>query len=272
MGILSSLDAKQKEAVGILQIGTFLEYFDLMLYVHMAVLLNELFFPQTDPHVKKIITAVTFSTPFIFRPIGALVFGYIGDVVGRKATVIITTSMMAIACVAMANLPTYAQIGLAASWGITICRIMQGLSSMGEIIGAQLYLTEMIGSPKNYPIVALTACSVALGALVALGVTNGIFALGLEWRVGFWFGAVIALVGFVARTALRESPEFSDAKKQLQYRLKRVNIGEDISQDNVILNQKVKKKTLLSFFLVYCGRPACFYFIYILRRNFKVFF
>ena len=263
MGVLTSLNEQQREAVGILQIGTFLEYFDLMLYVHMAVVLNELFFPESDPQVKKLITSITFCTPFIFRPIGALIFGYIGDVVGRKATVIATTSLMALSCVVMANLPTYAQIGVAASWGITICRIMQGLSSMGEIIGAQLYLTEMIAPPKNYPIVALTACAVALGALMALALANAIFAVGLEWRVGFWCGAVIALVGFAARTALRESPEFSDAKKQLQKRLNQANVSADTTKNNCIFTEKVSRKTLLSFFLVYCGRPACFYFIYI---------
>jgi len=115
MGILSSLDYKQREAVGILQIGTFLEYFDLMLYVHMAVVLNPLFFPKADPHIERLISAIAFCTPFIFRPFGALVFGYIGDTYGRKSTVIITTSMMAISCVVMANLPTYAQIGIAAT-------------------------------------------------------------------------------------------------------------------------------------------------------------
>ena len=67
--------------------------------------------------------------------------------------------MMTLSCVTMANLPTYAQAGIAASWGITICRIIQGFSSMGEIIGAQIYLTELIKPPKNYHIVCLIACA-----------------------------------------------------------------------------------------------------------------
>lgn len=91
-----SLTREQKEAVGLLSIGTFLEYFDVMLYVHMAVLLNELFFPETDPLTTRLIAALSFSSVFILRPFGAIIFGYIGDNFGRKLTVIITTTLMAV--------------------------------------------------------------------------------------------------------------------------------------------------------------------------------
>ena len=129
-----SLTREQKEAVGLLSIGTFLEYFDLMLYVHMAVLLNELFFPKTDPDTASILSAFAFCSTFVFRPFGALIFGWLGDNISRKATVVITTALMAFSCILMANLPTYSQIGIAASWLITICRILQGMSSVGEIV------------------------------------------------------------------------------------------------------------------------------------------
>src|SRR5471030_1993160 len=110
MGLFSSLNREQKEAVGLLQIGTFLEYFDLMLYVHMAVVLNDLFFPKTDPHTASLLAAFAFCSTFVFRPIGALVFGWMGDNIGRKSTIIVTTVFMSLSCVVMANLPTYAQI------------------------------------------------------------------------------------------------------------------------------------------------------------------
>ncbi|OZG32524.1 MFS transporter [Rickettsia endosymbiont of Culicoides newsteadi] len=131
----TTLTKEQKEAVCLLSVGTFLEYFDLMLYVHMAVLLNELFFPKTDPHTAALLSAAAFCSTFIFRPFGAFLFGWIGDTVGRKATVIVTTFMMAISCIIMATLPTYAQIGVTAAWLVTVCRIIQGISSMGEIMG-----------------------------------------------------------------------------------------------------------------------------------------
>ncbi len=107
-----SLTKEQKEAVGLLSIRTFLEYFDLMLYVHMAVLLNELFFPKADPLISSLLSATAFCSTYIFRPVGALIFGWLGDNIGSKVTVVITTFMMAISCITMDNLPTYAQIGI----------------------------------------------------------------------------------------------------------------------------------------------------------------
>ncbi len=107
MAIFSSLGRQQKEAIGLLQIGSFLEYFDLLLYVHMAVLLNELFFPKTDPHTAALLAAFAFCSTYVLRPFGALLFGWIGDNMGRKSTVIITSMMMALSCLVMAILPTY---------------------------------------------------------------------------------------------------------------------------------------------------------------------
>lgn len=86
-----SLNSEQRQAVGLLSIGTFLEYFDLMLYVHMAVLLNDLFFPKTDPFTASLISAGAFCSSYVLRPVGALLFGYIGDKIGRRVTVVITT-------------------------------------------------------------------------------------------------------------------------------------------------------------------------------------
>ena len=122
---LSSLSREKREAIGLLSIGTFLEYFDLLLYVHMAVLLNELFFPKTDPHTAALLSAFAFCSSYILRPLGALIFGYLGDNIGRKSTVIITTTMMSLSCFTMANLPTYEQIGITAAYIVTICRIVQ---------------------------------------------------------------------------------------------------------------------------------------------------
>ena len=122
--IQTSLTKEQKEAVGLLSIGTFLEYFDLMLFVHMAVILNELFFPKHDPYISSLLASFAFFTTYLMRPIGALIFGYIGDNIGRKYTVIITTFLMALSSLTMFFLPTYAQIGITASWLVTICRMI----------------------------------------------------------------------------------------------------------------------------------------------------
>ncbi len=262
--IFRSLTREQKEAVGLLQIGTFLEYFDLMLYVHMAVLLNELFFPKTDPKTAALLAAFAFCSTYVLRPFGALVFGYIGDNIGRKPTVVLTTMLMSTSCVIMANLPTYAQIGISATWIITGCRIVQGLSSMGEIIGATIYVTEITKPPIQYPLVSLITVASSIGTFAALGIATLVTTTGLNWRIGFWVGAGIAVIGSIARTRLRETQEFVDKKKQLNELIDRKQKTHNDQEKDLIIKkikqgERLSKKTLLSFFLVYCGMPLSFY-------------
>jgi MFS family permease len=266
-GLFSSLTRHQKESIGLLQIGTFLEYFDLYLYVHMAVLLNEIFFPKTDPHTASLLTAVAFCSTFVFRPMGALIFGWIGDHIGRKPTIVITTSMMAISCIVMANLPTYAQIGITAAWIMILCRIAQGISSMGEIIGAQIYLTETISIPARYPATAFLDVSSGLGAFFALGIAFFVTSSGLNWRLAFWAGAAIAVVGAFARTRLRETPEFLEMKRKwLKKETQEANLEGDPVHGaafNATWKEPVRAKTLVSYFFIACGSPLCFYLAFI---------
>jgi MFS transporter, MHS family, proline/betaine transporter len=263
----SSLNPVQKEAIGLLSIGTFLEYFDLMLYVHMAVLLNELFFPKTDPFTASLLSAFAFSSTYVLRPFGALIFGYIGDKIGRKSTVIITTMMMSISCLIMANLPTYAQVGITASWIITICRMVQGLSTMGEVIGANIYITEITKPPIQYPAVALMAIFGTLGGTVSLGIASLVTSYEFNWRTAFWLGAGIAIIGAAARTRLRETQDFADAKRRVKKALANTNQDPQILKENLIWNEKVNKKTALSLFFIECSWPVCFYFAYMYCGN-----
>ncbi|WP_425361801.1 MFS transporter [Candidatus Tisiphia endosymbiont of Mystacides longicornis] len=235
----TNLTKEQREAVGLLSIGTFLEYFDLMLYVHMAVLLNDLFFETTDPKTSSLMAAFAFCSTYLLRPFGALVFGWIGDNIGRKVTVIITTFMMAFSCFVMANLPTYAQIGVVASYLVTICRILQGMSSMGELVGAQLYLTEITRPPIQYPVVTLTSVFSILGGTFALAIASLSTLYGFNWRGAFWFGVVVALIGVVARTTLKETPDFADAKRRVTNTLN--NSQKKELKNNIIWNEDKNK-------------------------------
>ncbi|WP_375330941.1 MFS transporter [Candidatus Tisiphia endosymbiont of Oplodontha viridula] len=269
----TSLTKEQKQAVGLLSIGTFLEYFDLMLYVHMVVFLNELFFEPTDPHTTSLMTAFAFCSTYVFRPIGALIFGWLGDNIGRKSTVIITTFMMAASCLVMANLPTYAQIGGTAAWIVTICRIVQGMSSMGETVGAELYLIETINPPAQYATVALIGAFTSLGGMGALGMATLVTSFGFNWRLAFWLGAIVALIGSIARTTLRETPEFADAKRQLKKVFAKTNTDTSTLENHPIWIEKVSKKTFIALLLLQCAAPVCFYFTYmhcgtILKTNF----
>lgn len=262
------LKREQKEAAALLQIGTFLEYFDVMLYVHMAVFLNGLFFPKTDPHTASLLTAFAFCSTYVMRPFGAIVFGYIGDTVGRKATVIVTTMMMSLACIVMANLPTYSEVGIAAAWAVTICRIIQGMSSMGEIIGAEIYLTEITRPPSQYPIVGLVGFSSALGALAALLLASAVTSFGFNWRIAFWGGAAVALVGTLARTRLRETPDFVDLRRRMKRaieeagELELTRAAELLKKTNRTWKEKTSWKTILACFIIQSAWPVFFYFSY----------
>jgi len=263
------LNKQQKESILLLQIGTFLEYFDLMLYVHMAVVLNELFFPKTDPKMTAVLAAFAFCSTYVLRPFGALIFGYIGDNYGRKPTVIITTSLMALSCLTMAILPTYADIGITAAVIVSVLRIVQGMSSMGEVMGARIYITEITKPPVQYSAVCYVSISVALGSITALGVAALATRIGFNWRIAFVFGMVIALVGVVARTRLRETPDFADARRKMHNTLKLAQedgIGKAASlllKTNHAWEEKINKKSFFHFFSVFCGWPLSFYLSYI---------
>lgn len=266
----SQLTKNQREAVGLLSIGTFLEYFDLMLYVHMAIVLNELFFPATDPFTASLMTAFAFCSTFLLRPFGALIFGYIGDTVGRKTVVILTTMLMAVSSLIVAFLPTYAQIGITASWVITICRMVQSVAAAAEGTGAELYLTESSKPPLQYPLVSSVTVFASLGCTAALGIatiamSENIFSIpgGMSsWRLAFLVGAGVALVGTIARTSLKEADEFSDKKKQLETRLNENKVvGKGLNGE--FMKEKSPFRTSLAYFLIQCARPPGFYFTYI---------
>ena len=265
----NNLTKEQKESIFLLQIGTFLEYFDLMLYVHMAVLLNELFLPKTDPKMSAVLTAFAFCSTYVLRPFGALIFGYIGDNYGRKPTVIITTSIMAISCFLMANLPTYAEIGITAAIMVSVLRILQGMSSMGEKMGAMIYVTEITKPPIQYPAVNSIAVAGIFGTMAALAIATLATRTGFNWRIAFWFGSGIALIGVIARTHLRETPDFANAN----LRMKRAILSsrehglekpaELLKSINPIFKEKLNPKKFFYFLSIYCGWPLCFYLTYI---------
>lgn len=263
---MNNLNKEQKEAVGLLSIGTFLEYFDLMIYVHMAVLLNELFFPKYDAHATSLLSAFAFCATFVMRPFGALFFGWLGDNIGRKPIVTITTIMMAFSCFVMAVVPTYAQIGIAASVIMTLCRVIQSISSTGEVTGSEIYLMEMTKPPIQYPILGIVPLFAALGGTFALGVASVLTLNDGMWRYAFWIGTVIAVIGVVARTKLRETPEFADTRKRFED-LKAYFTEDELQKIKFIREEKVNKNTAVALFLIQCAFPIYYYFAYIYCGN-----
>jgi hypothetical protein len=171
--------------------------------------------------------------------------------------------MMGISCIIMANVGTYAEIGIMASWVMIICRALQGMSSIGESIGAELYILETVRKPYQYVAVGLIGLAGVVGMVVSLIVAKLVLSVGIDWRIIFYVGTVVAGIGLVARRKLREAPEYSDAKRRVKQAFKRTNQDDKVLEKNVIWNEKVPFKTSFYYFLIFCGWPVCFYFSYI---------
>lgn len=283
----SDVTKDQKEAVALLSIGTLLEFFDVTLYVHMAVLLNELFFPSAEPWMKTFGSAIAVCNTAIFRPFGAIFFGYVGDLVGRKAAIIISTLLTALCSLSLALLPTYAQIGIAAPIILTICRALQGMSASAEANGVELYITETVSPPAQYPLVATVSIFAFLGGVIALGLAVICTSPNLlptqwskqAWRFAFIVGTVVGVIGAVARTSLKEAGEFANRQKLLKQHHKDIHVK--------MLNVKPSLLTSLAYFFIHCGRGPFVYFIFfccgdilkntfgftsaeVISRNFKI--
>ncbi len=261
----TGLTKEQKWSVFLLSIGTFLEYFDLYLYVHMSMLLNDLFFPKTNPTTAQLLGATAFCLTYLLRPVAGLIIGKIGDIKGRKYTITITTFVMAIACLIMASTPGYEEIGITATIMVIVSRMLQGFSSLGEMMGAFLYLSEILKVPHKC--VAAGIAGVAThGGLFALSIASFVLFMGINWRWAFVAGAFIAIIGIFARLKLRETPEFTNHKLRIAKKMEKNN--QDPKSYESFDNEKVNKKTVLAFFLTELHNPICGYITYIYLANF----
>jgi MFS transporter, MHS family, proline/betaine transporter len=196
-------------------IGTFIEVYDLSLYGLFAVFLAAEFFPQQDPDAALLSTFAIFAVAFLVRPAGALVWGPLGDRIGRRATLALSLLVMTAATVAFGLLPTYDSVGLLAPVLLLVCRMLQGLSVSAELPGAQLLMLEHAPEGRRGRIVAINSVAAALGVATATTVAL-VLARALSpdqmaawgWRAAFLIAAVIGVVGLYIRTRVADSPAF----------------------------------------------------------------
>lgn len=197
-------------------VGTTVEWYDFFLYgVAAGIVFNKLYFPSEDPVVGTLLAFATFAIGFVARPVGGLIFGHIGDRVGRKQTLIMTMLIMGVATFAIGLIPTYDSIGVAAPILLIILRLFQGVAIGGEWGGAVLMAVEY--APRNRR--GLFGSLPQMGLAVGLILGTGVFAL-LEsllsddaflawgWRIAFGFSAVLVIVGLYIRLKILETPAF----------------------------------------------------------------
>jgi MHS family proline/betaine transporter-like MFS transporter len=201
-------------------IGNVLEWYDFALYGYFAPVFAATFFPSEQPSVSLLSAFGVFAIGFLARPLGALLFGYIGDTLGRREALAWSIILMAIPTVVVGLLPTYAAIGIAAPLALTCCRFLQGLSVGGEFTGSVTFLVEHAAPSQRGYIGSWAGFSAQVGALLGSGV-GALVASNLTdealhqwgWRIPFLLGSLIAFVGWYLRTRIPESPAFEQVRQ-----------------------------------------------------------
>lgn len=214
-------------------VGTTIEFFDFYIYATAAVIIfPHLFFPASNDSAAVLQSLATFAIAFIARPVGAALFGHLGDRIGRKATLVAALLTMGISTVCIGLLPTYAQIGLVAPLLLALCRLGQGLGLGGEWSGAVLLATENAPEGKRAWYGMFPQLGAPIGFILATGSFLTLGALMSEqafmqwgWRIPFLASAILVMVGLYIRLKLHETPAFQkvlDKQKEVNVPFKEV--------------------------------------------------
>jgi MFS family permease len=219
-------------------IGNFIEWYEFAVYGFLATVIARNFFQLAGeaPLPGLILTYASFAIAFFFRPLGAIIFGRIGDRIGRKPTLIIVLVMMTLATTAIGLVPVYASIGIAAPLILTGLRILQGLFAGGEYGGAVSLMTEFAPRGKRGLYGAWQSFTVALGLLAGAGIValisvvlspEELYAWG--WRLPFFLAIPMGGVALWLRVKMEETPGFlRQQKQQQQYPQPTANVGQTL--------------------------------------------
>jgi MFS family permease len=202
-------------------LGTLIEWYDFYIYGALAPIIAKQFFPAENPTAAFLAALATFAAGFVVRPFGALVFGRLGDLVGRKHTFLVTLLLMGLSTFAIGFVPSYAQIGAWAPFIILALRLLQGLALGGEYGGAATYVAEHAPAQQRGYYTSYIQTTATLGLFVSLGVilfTKS--SLGDDafsdwgWRVPFWASIIMIIVSVYIRLKMAESPLFMRIKSE----------------------------------------------------------
>jgi MFS family permease len=231
----SSIDAAHRRVIFASSLGTVFEWYDFYLYGTLAVFFSALFFPPGNETAAFLASLATFGAGFAVRPLGALVFGRIGDLIGRKYTFLITIVVMGLSTALVGVLPTYSQIGIWAPILLVGLRLAQGLALGGEYGGAATYVAEHAPRGKRGYYTSWIQTTATLGFFLSLAVILACrLGFGEEtfrawgWRVPFLISVVLLGVSVYIRLKLQESPVFAEMKAE--GRLSRAPLTESFGQ------------------------------------------
>src|SRR6202795_5201584 len=193
-------------------VGNVIEWYDFYIFGSLAAILSVKFFDKTHPVAALLSTIALFTAGFLIRPLGAFLFGWLGDRVGRKYTFIVTLTGMGLATAAIGLIPTFASIGLAAAFILFGLRMVQGLCLGGEYGGAITYVAEHVSDERRGYYTGWLQTSPTLGIVVSMAVIVGTRAyVGTEafndwgWRIPFLFSFLLVFVTLYMRVSFEES-------------------------------------------------------------------
>jgi len=201
--------------------GTLIEWYDFYIFGSLAVVISTKFFPSDNPTAAFLSTLATFAAGFVVRPFGALFFGRLGDLVGRKYTFMATLLLMGGATFLIGCVPSFESIGYLAPILVLILRLLQGLALGGEYGGAATYVAEH--APANQRgywtswIQTTATAGLFVSLMVILATKNIVSEADFDnwgWRVPFWVSIVMVFVSYLIRKKMHESPEFAKAKSE----------------------------------------------------------
>ena len=202
-------------------VGTLIEWYDFYIFGSLATVLSTKFFPTDNPTAAFLNTLATFAAGFVVRPFGALVFGRLGDLIGRKYTFMVTLMLMGGATFAIGLIPSYATIGAWAPILVLTLRLLQGLALGGEYGGAATYVAEHAPPERRGFFTSWIQTTATLGLVISLAVIMATRAsLSKEafddygWRIPFLVSIVMVLVSLLIRKNMEESPMFAQAKAE----------------------------------------------------------
>ncbi len=212
---------EERKVIFASSLGTVFEWYDFYLYGSLAAIIAKQFFAGTDPNTAFIFALLAFAAGFLVRPFGAIVFGRLGDMVGRKYTFLVTILLMGGSTFIVGLLPTYASIGIAAPIILIILRILQGLALGGEYGGAATYVAEHAPDHKRGAFTAWIQTTATLGLFLSLMVILGTrTAIGEEafadwgWRIPFLVSIFLLGISVWIRLSMNESPAFQRMKDE----------------------------------------------------------
>lgn len=208
-----------RRSVIVAALSTVVEWYDFTLYIYFATVLSRVFFGGGEASLAAALGG--FAVAYLMRPVGAVVFGHIGDRRGRRPMLLLSMAIMSAAMLLTALLPTHAQIGPLAAWLLVLLRCVMGFSVGGEYTGVVAYLLESAPPGKRGLMASAAAASSEIGALLAVGVSALTVSLIPEeslqtwgWRIPFFVGAALAGIVWLARSTMQESPDFERQRAQ----------------------------------------------------------